>query len=84
MRAPPLPPRASLIKVRVKPGSRASALRQQNDGFWLAELKSPPVDGKANAELIALIAQQFKCPRSAVTIKTGHAGRHKLVKIENR
>lgn len=72
----------AVIKVRVKPRSRESRLEQAADGTWLASLKSPPVDGKANAELIALVAEQFGCTRSAVTIRSGAAGRIKLVSIE--
>ena len=56
-------------------------LVQGPDGTWLAQLKSPPVDGKANEELVALIAKQFGCRRSVITIKSGAAGRTKLVKI---
>jgi uncharacterized protein (TIGR00251 family) len=70
-----------VIQVKVKPNARASALEQAADGTWLARIKAPPVDGKANAELIALVAKQFDCPRSAVTIQSGAGGRMKLVKI---
>ena len=61
-----------------------STLEQQPEGTWLAQLKAPPVDGKANAELIKLVARQFGCARSAVSIKSGASGRTKLVKIEVR
>jgi uncharacterized protein (TIGR00251 family) len=44
-------------------------------------LKSPPVDGKANAELIELVAEQFGCRKSAVSIKAGASGRRKMVQI---
>jgi hypothetical protein len=71
-----------VIQVKVKPNARSSALEQAADGTWLAQIKAPPVDGKANAELVALVAKQFNCPRSAVTIKSGAGGRMKLVKIE--
>lgn len=70
-----------IIQVKVTPRSRVSSLAQASDGTWLAKLKSPPVDGKANAELIALIAEQFGCSKSAVTIKAGASGRKKLVRI---
>ena len=53
-----MPP--TIIQVKVKPNSRASRLEQQEDGTWLAQLKSPPVDGKANDELVALVARHFK------------------------
>ncbi len=71
-----------LIQVRVKPGARDSSLTQTADGTWLAKLKAPPVDGKANEELIELVAEHFKCRKIAVTIKSGASGRMKLVRIE--
>ena len=70
-----------IIQVKVKPNARVSALTAVDPGPWLAQLKSPPVDGKANCELIGLIARHFGCPKSAVSIKTGTSGRMKLVKI---
>ena len=70
-----------VLQVKVKPRARTSSLEQAADGTWLAKLKSPPVDGKANQELIALVAARFGCPKGAVTIKTGAAGRLKLVKL---
>jgi uncharacterized protein (TIGR00251 family) len=71
------------IQIKVKPNARASALEEAGDGTWLAQLKSPPVDGKANDELIALVAKRFGCRRAAVSIKSGGAARMKLVKVES-
>ncbi|HKO87249.1 MAG TPA: DUF167 domain-containing protein [Burkholderiales bacterium] len=71
-----------VIQVKVKPNARVSALTQSEDGTWLASLKSPPIDGKANEELIKIIAKKFDCPKSAVSIKSGASGRLKLVHIE--
>jgi hypothetical protein len=72
----------TVLRVKVKPRARDSSFVQETDGTWTARVKSPPVDGKANAELIALVAGHFRCPKSAVTIKSGASGRIKLVKIE--
>lgn len=71
-----------LIRVKVKPNSRLSALEQTADGGWLAQVKSAPVDGKANEELIALVANRFNCRKSAVSIKSGVTGRLKLIRID--
>ena len=73
---------ARFIQVRVRPQSRTSALESLADGTWRATLKSPPVDGRANEELVALVAHRFGCPRAAVSIRAGPAGRTKLVRIE--
>jgi uncharacterized protein (TIGR00251 family) len=73
------------LTIKVKPNSRASSLKQNDDGTWLAQIKSPPVDGKANEELIALVAKHFKCRKSEVSIKSGGSSRTKLLQIsENR
>jgi uncharacterized protein YggU (UPF0235/DUF167 family) len=40
------------------------------------------VDGKANEELIALLAKHFECRKVDVSIKSGASGRMKLVRIE--
>lgn len=71
------------LRVKVKPNARASSLEEAVDGIWQARLKAPPVDGKANAELIALIAGRFGCRKSAVTIKSGASARLKLVQIQS-
>jgi uncharacterized protein len=71
----------AILQIKVKPNARVSTLAQLDDGTWLAQLKSPPVDGKANNELIALVAQQMGCRRSAVSIKVGAGGRMKLVSV---
>ncbi|MFN3310190.1 MAG: DUF167 domain-containing protein [Thermomonas sp.] len=70
-----------ILVVKAKPNSRVSALTPQGDGTWLAQLKSPPVDGKANAELVALVAQHFGCPKSQVLVKSGAGVRQKRVQI---
>jgi len=71
------------IQVRVKPNARASSFELADDGTWLAQLKSPPVDGKANEELIGLVARHFGCRKVQVTIRSGASGRMKLVRIDS-
>ncbi len=70
------------IRVKVKPNSKISSFEETEEGIWLARIKSPPIDGKANAELEALIAKRFDRPKSAVSIQSGASGRVKLVRIE--
>jgi uncharacterized protein (TIGR00251 family) len=72
-----------IIQIKVKPNSRASLLEQKEDGTWLAQIKSPPIDGKANEELIVLVAKHFKCHKSDISIKSGGSSRIKLIQIED-
>ena len=70
-----------LLQVKVKPNARVSALLPAAEGPWTAQLKSPPVDGRANAELVALVAAHFGCGKSAVSVRSGAGGRMKWLKI---
>jgi uncharacterized protein YggU (UPF0235/DUF167 family) len=70
-----------VFKVKVKPNARASVLEEQEDGSFIASLKAPPIDGKANAELIALLAKRLGVRRTAITIKSGAGARMKLVAV---
>ena len=69
------------ILVKVKPNAKASMLERSSDGSWHARLKSPPAEGKANAELIALVAAHLGVPKSRVSIRSGHTARTKLLEI---
>jgi uncharacterized protein len=69
------------LQVKVKPNARASVLAEQADGSYLASVKALPVDGKANAELITLIATHFGVRKAAIKVKSGAAGRLKLITV---
>jgi uncharacterized protein YggU (UPF0235/DUF167 family) len=71
------------LRLKVKPGSRVEQLSELDDGSWLARVKATPVDGKANAALIALVARHFGLRKAQVHIKSGAAGRSKLVQLED-
>lgn len=71
-----------VIQVKVKPNSRVSSFVQVEGGTWLAQLKSPPIEGRANEELRTLIARHFRCRKAAVSVKSGVSGRVKLIHIE--
>lgn len=70
-----------VIKVKVRPSARTCSLEEQDDGTFVANLKAPPVDGMANAELLALVARRFGVTKAAVTIKAGAGARLKPVSV---
>jgi uncharacterized protein (TIGR00251 family) len=69
------------LEVRVKPNAKAAGLEEQADGTWVARVKAPPVDGRANEALIALVADHFGVRKAEVTIRTGASGRLKQLEI---
>lgn len=73
---------ALIFNVRVVPKSSRSAIVGAIDGALKVKIKSPPVDGAANAELIKTLAEFFEVPKSAVAIIKGATSKNKQIKIE--
>lgn len=69
-------------QIKVKPNSKKQNIEESADGILTVHLKSPPVDGKANKELIELLAKKFNVPKSQIRIKTGLSSKTKLVEID--
>ncbi|MBE9055419.1 DUF167 domain-containing protein [Sphaerospermopsis sp. LEGE 08334] len=70
-------------KVKVKPNSKQQKITEQEDGSLIVNLKSPPINGKANEELINLLAEKFNLPKSHIRIKSGLTSRQKLIEIDD-
>ncbi len=71
-----------IIEVRVKPNSRQSKIETNEQGGLVAFVKAQPIEGKANAELISLLASHFNIHKRQLSIKTGASGRMKRVELD--
>ena len=70
------------VKVKVIPNSNQSKFDCfMDDGTLKIRLKAPPVDGKANEELIRFLAQVLLCRKDEIKIIHGHSSRIKLLLI---
>jgi uncharacterized protein (TIGR00251 family) len=69
------------IAVRVTPRGGRDALTAGTDEHFAARLAAAPVDGAANAGLVALVAKAFGVPKRAVTIVAGETARLKRLHI---
>ena len=74
------------MSVTVSIQATPNAPRSQIVG-WLGErlkvkLKAPAVEGKANAELVRFLAEQFGVRANAVTLLRGETARTKVVRID--
>ena len=70
-----------IVAVRVTPRARRNALKFEEEALR-AWLTAPPVDGAANAALVALLAERLGIPKRAVTLLRGETAREKLIAIE--
>lgn len=74
----------ALVSVRVKPRSSRAGVESVGEDALVVRLRSAPVDGKANKELIETLSDYFDVPKSAVIFKSGETAKTKrlLVKVD--
>ena len=70
------------LAVRAQPGAKKTVIAGAYGEGPGAELKvavhAPPVEGRANAALIAFLAETFDLPRAAVELLSGELSRSKV------
>ncbi len=72
----------AVISVRVSPrSSKAGIAGILDDGTIKIRLASAPVDGKANEELLGLLAKTLGVQKANLEIISGQTGKSKLVAI---
>ena len=70
------------IAIRVTPRAKKSQIVSiLSDNTIKIKLAAPPVEGKANEELIRFLAKVFKVRKSKLEIVAGKTGRDKLVTV---
>jgi uncharacterized protein (TIGR00251 family) len=69
------------LTIHVQPGAKRSDVAGVYGDAVKIRLAAPAVDGKANAALIALLADAFDVPERAVTLVRGATNRRKTVRI---
>lgn len=72
-----------VIEVRVQPRAPRSEFAGLHAGRLRVRLQAPPVDGRANAALVAFMAEAFAVPRAQVVIEQGLSARDKRVRIRD-
>ncbi len=72
---------AAMVDLHVSPNAKQTVLAGLHDGALALRLKAPPVDGKANAALLAWLADALQVPRSSLALARGHSSRRKQVRV---
>ena len=73
---------AVVLALHVQPGAKRTEAAGEHGGALRIRLAAPPVDGKANAELVRFLADAFDVPQRQVTIVRGETSRQKSVRID--
>lgn len=69
------------LALHVQPGAKRTEVAGAHGDALKIRLAAPPVDGKANEELIRFLADAFGVPQRAVTIVRGATSRRKTVRV---
>lgn len=70
-----------MLALHVQPGAKRTEVVGRHGDAWKVRLAAPPVDGKANEELIGFLAGLFGVPKRQVEITAGTTGRRKRVLV---
>lgn len=75
-------PGGCAVQVRVVPRAGRTGIAGERDGALLVRLAAAPVDGEANAALVAWLAGRLRLPRRAVRLAAGERARDKRLEID--
>ncbi|MBK9115469.1 MAG: YggU family protein [Betaproteobacteria bacterium] len=75
-----------VLALHVQPGAKRTAVDGTHGEGTQQRLKvrlaAPPVDGKANAELLRFLADAFGVPLRSVSLVRGETSRQKVVRVD--
>jgi uncharacterized protein len=69
--------------IFVKPGAKKTEIINMTQEEIEIKLQSPPVDGKANLELISFLAKVLKLRKNEIQIIAGDKSREKIISVKN-
>jgi len=75
------------IRVRLQPRASKNEIKgwqedpESGEEVLQVRVTAPPVDGKANKALTALLAKEFKVPKSKIRILQGESSRDKVIEL---
>jgi uncharacterized protein (TIGR00251 family) len=73
---------AQRFTVHVQPRAARTQVAGMHDGCVKIRLAAPPVEGAANAELIAFVASKLDVPKSRVHLVAGDTSRRKTLAVD--
>lgn len=72
---------ACRLSLRAQPGARRSGVVGMWNGHLKVAVRAPAEDGRANEELLSVLAEALELPRRALTLERGAQARLKQVSI---
>ena len=70
------------LALRVSPGARRTEVVGRHGEGWKVSVTAAPERGRANADLVALLARELDVSSARVSLVKGGAARDKVIEIE--
>jgi uncharacterized protein (TIGR00251 family) len=70
-----------VIALHIQPGAKSTEICGEHGDALKIRLAAPPVDGKANASLLAFLSKLLGLPKAQLALVSGHTSRTKRVAI---
>ncbi|RPI89436.1 MAG: YggU family protein [Spirochaetales bacterium] len=69
------------LTIQVQPKAKRNEVLGFTEGILRLKIAAPPVEGKANKEVISYLSEVLDIPKSSVDIERGHTSKIKIIAI---
>ncbi|AFN83280.1 hypothetical protein EROM_070290 [Encephalitozoon romaleae SJ-2008] len=69
------------LSVRARPSARSTGIREISGTEIVVNVNAPPVENKANKELVRFISKMLRVPKSSIKIVIGTTSMQKTVEV---
>lgn len=69
------------IFVTAKTKARAEGVERLDETHFVVSVKALPIEGKANAAIMKLLARHLGVPLAALSLRSGSAGKRKVFEV---
>lgn len=70
------------LRIAAQPGASRTEVVGEHDGCLKLRVAAPPVEGRANDELVRFLSQRLSVPKRAVRLVSGAGARRKRFAID--
>lgn len=76
-------PGAWRLRIAAQPGAPRSEVVGEHDGCLKLRIAAPPVDGRANDEIVRFLAERLALPRRTLYLLSGAGARRKRFALDD-
>ncbi len=71
-----------ILKIKVIPNSKKNKIGEFTGEYKKIHITAPPIENKANKELIKFLSKTYKIKKSSIKIIKGEKNQYKVIEIK--